>query len=81
MTYRGKVQGGVVVFEQSAAIPDGTEVSVEPVDQPKAVEPKAPAEGTLGQRLMKFAGIMKGNDLPTDGALNHDHYIYGAPKK
>ncbi|MGH9832620.1 MAG: hypothetical protein ACRD9Y_06350 [Blastocatellia bacterium] len=21
------------------------------------------------------------DDLPTDGALNHDHYLYGAPKK
>jgi hypothetical protein len=21
------------------------------------------------------------DDVPTDGALNHDHYLYGAPKK
>ncbi len=21
------------------------------------------------------------DDLPTDGALNHDHYLYGAPKR
>jgi hypothetical protein len=21
------------------------------------------------------------DDLPTDGAINHDHYLYGAPKK
>ena len=37
------------------------------------------AETTLGQRLMKFAGTAKG--LPTDLARNHDHYLYGMPKK
>lgn len=21
------------------------------------------------------------DDVPTDGSLNHDHYLYGAPKK
>lgn len=21
------------------------------------------------------------DDVPTDGAVNHDHYLYGAPKK
>jgi hypothetical protein len=21
------------------------------------------------------------DDLPTDGGVNHDHYLYGAPKK
>lgn len=35
--------------------------------------------GTLGQRLMKFAGRAAG--LPSDLARNHDHYLYGAPRK
>jgi hypothetical protein len=40
---------------------------------------KADRAGTLGQRLMKFAGAAHG--LPRDLARNHDHYIHGAPKK
>jgi hypothetical protein len=34
---------------------------------------------TLGQKLMKYAGRAVG--LPEDAALNHDHYLYGAPKR
>jgi hypothetical protein len=34
---------------------------------------------TLGHRLMKFAGVLKG--LPSDLARNHDHYLYGTPRK
>jgi len=28
---------------------------------------------------MKYAGVCKG--LPSDLARNHDHYLYGVPKK
>ena len=73
MTYRGKVQGGVVVLESPASIPEGTEVNVEPVSEPSN------QQETLGQRLMKLAGKAKG--LPPDAARNHDHYLYGTPKK
>ncbi|HEX4085983.1 MAG TPA: hypothetical protein VHY22_13800 [Chthoniobacteraceae bacterium] len=31
------------------------------------------------RRLMRFAGAVKG--LPSDMALNHDHYLHGLPKK
>lgn len=30
--------------------------------------------------LQRFAGTAKG-DMPEDLALNHDHYLYGTPKK
>jgi hypothetical protein len=71
MTYRGHVKGGVVVLEKPASLPDGTQVTVEPI---------TPAEGkTLGKRLMKFAGKAKG--LPPDASRNHDHYLYGTPKE
>ena len=74
MTYRGKVQGGVVVLEQAASLPEGTEVTVEPVPERTA----APA-GSLSDSLMELAGRAKG--LPPDAAKNHDHYLYGLPKK
>jgi hypothetical protein len=73
MTYRGKVQNGVVILEVTSGmppVPEGAEVSVEVLATPKE---------TLGQRLMKLAGIAPG--LPTDMARNHDHYIHGASKR
>jgi hypothetical protein len=70
MTFRGTVSGGVIVPEQGAALPDGTEVRIEVIESPST---------TLGQRLLKFAGKAKG--LPTDMARNHDHYLHGQPKR
>lgn len=32
-----------------------------------------------GRKLAKFAGSVEG--LPTDYAVNHDHYLHGAPKR
>jgi hypothetical protein len=72
MSYIGTVTHGVVVLPADAKLEEGTQVRVEPV----AEEPKVQ---TLGQRLMKFAGIAKG--LPSDMARNHDHYLHGRPKK
>jgi len=37
------------------------------------------AASPLGELLLKFAGIA--DDLPPDMAKNHDHYLYGAPKR
>ena len=71
MTFRGRVSKGVVVWEQGADLPEGTEVRVEPVGEP--------TRKTLYERLEKFAGQAEG--LPDDLAQQHDHYIHGTPKK
>jgi hypothetical protein len=68
MTYRGTVKNGVVVLEPDAALPDGTEVKVEPASGP-----------TIFEKLGRLAGRAKG--LPTDMARNHDHYLHALPKK
>ena len=73
MTYRGRVQGGVVVFEQ-AAPPAGAVVRVE-VDAPDA----SAASPSIWEKLQKYAGVVK--DLPSDMSRNHDHYIHGGPKE
>ncbi len=79
MDIRGKVSGGVVVLEDSNALPDGTVVRVEPVED-RAGAVKAPeGEQSLSEMLLSFAGKAKG--LPADLARNHDHYLYGLPKK
>ncbi len=72
MVYHGHVRNGVVVVEGSPDLPEGAEVRVELL----AAEEQC---STLGQRLMRFSGVLRG--LPSDLARNHDHYLHGVPKK
>ncbi len=69
----GKVVNGVVVLDQAHALEDGTAVRVRPMEKPCET-----IEG-LRDMLLNFAGTVEG--LPLDMALNHDHYLYGVPKK
>ena len=75
MTYRGHVEGGVIVLDSAKkAIPEGTIVKIEPLLRATA---KRRARGL--KALLRFAGSVKG--LPKDMARNHDHYLHGLPKK
>ncbi len=79
MVYTGHVQNGVVVLDEDAQLPEGAAVRVELL-APAADEPLLDDHGqTLGQKLMKYAGKAVG--LPEDAARNHDHYLYGTPKR
>lgn len=71
MTLEGIVQKGTVILESGVTIPDGTRVQV-------IVPESAGAQRTF-QSLLELAGTV--NDLPSDLALNHDHYLHGHPKK
>lgn len=71
----GKVVNGVIVLDQPGKLEDGTAVRVLPVEE-RSVGEKAES---LKEMLLSFAGIVEG--LPSDMALNHDHYLYGVPKK
>jgi hypothetical protein len=79
MVYRGRVKNGVVVLEGRARLEEGAEVSVRPLRKParSGVRRKLPA--TLYERLKSVAGKAKG--LPPDASINHDHYLYGLPKR
>jgi len=72
MEMTGTIMNGVVILENGVLLPDGTRVRVTKLESPDEAT-------TLGQRLMKFAGTVKG--LPSDMARNHDHYIHGRPKQ
>ena len=69
----GTVHQGVIVVDDGVALDEGQTVKII-VNSP---EPKAAS--SLGEFLLQFAGIA--DDLPTDMAKNHDHYLYGAPKR
>jgi len=84
MEYRGTIRSGVVVFDSGGtALPDGTPVRVTPIGTPQTPPPStlgdASGTGTLRELLLKFAGRASG--LPGDAARNHDHYLYGTPKR
>ena len=77
MTLHGHVQNGVIVLDQQVPLPEGAPVQVQimPTSPPTPPDTQIP---TLAERLKDFIGIL---DLPKDAAENHDHYLYGTPKK
>ena len=82
MTYRGKFQGGVIVLESGLSLPDGTEVDVTLCIP--ANEAAAPSQRpAIWDHLLELAREVEAEpcDLPEDLARNHDHYLYGTPKR
>lgn len=71
----GKVVNGVIVLDQPGRLKDGTAVRVQPMEKRSGSEKSE----SLKDMLLSFAGTVEG--LPPDIALNHDHYLYGVPKK
>ena|SRR5438552_1997238 len=50
-----------------------------PRGEPKGKAP--PFERIEDDPLWKIVGIVGDPDAPTDGSVNHDYYLYGAPRK
>jgi len=76
MTLHGYIKNGQIVLERDGPLPEGAAVKIEVLDAKKT---SGPDQETLGQRLLKHAGKARG--LPRDASRNHDHYLYGTPKK
>ena len=69
MKHTGIVEGGVVKLPGDWQ--DGTPVQVETLTSVPGNE--------LTRRLLEIAAKTEG--LPTDLAAQHDHYLYGTPKR
>ena len=78
MTYRGKVTNGLVVLDNQATLPEGALVSVRLLKGSRR-GPQRKKRLSLYERLKPFIGIA--DDLPSDISVNHDHYLYGTPKR
>ena len=72
MSLEGTIVNGSVVLDQPAALPEGTRVEV-------MEKSDAKPRSTLAERLLRHAGTVPG--LPSDLADQHDHYLYGTPKR
>ncbi|MEN6406543.1 MAG: hypothetical protein ABFC77_08740 [Thermoguttaceae bacterium] len=73
MTYRGIVKNGVVVLGDTIELPEGTEVSVSPIQQGASF----PEDGVaLVEQFRDVIGTVP--ELPSDMANHHDRYLHGA---
>ena len=83
MTHKGHIENGVIVPDEPIDVENGTEVLFEIALRPTASDvPQNEANNatpSLTQLLSRFAG--KAQTLPEDAAENHDHYLYGTPKR
>jgi hypothetical protein len=79
MTYRGTVKNGVVVLDDPSALPEGTQVSVRPAQSGSHKDDDRGGPATMYERYERFIGKARG--LPADFSTNHDHYLYGTPKR
>ena len=69
MTYRGHIKDGVAVLDEDVTLPEGCPVLIEPQEEKAR---------TLADVFRDIIGKAEG--LPSDGSIQHDHYIYGTPK-
>lgn len=81
MTVRGKIKNGKVILDDPKALADGMEVEVRPARKrkPARKKPSKSPPRSLAERLRSVIG--KAKNLPPDASVNHDHYLYGVPKK
>jgi len=85
MTLEGVVRNGVIVLDDGVPLAEGTKVQVIVTEKPSAkfpdggeTKPERPMSD-LAKMLLKHAGTLI--DLPEDAADQHDHYLYGTPKR
>ena len=80
MTISGKVKNGVVVPDEQVELPEGAAVVIQFAGE-GSVDEWCWRDSDLGPfrcGMRALAGSCDG--LPADMALNHDHYLYGAPQ-
>jgi len=80
MVYRGHVRNGKIELDESPPLPlpEGAEVDVTFREGSAAPEDEETVP-TLYEQLEDIIGTVPG--LPEDFSVNHDHYLYGVPKR
>jgi hypothetical protein len=70
MVWFGKIKDGKIVVDPGERLPEGAIVRIEPVQR----------AGDLDQ-VYRLGDDAVDDDLPPDLAREHDHYLYGTPKR
>jgi hypothetical protein len=78
MVYRGHVENGMIRLEDAPLLPDGVAAEVRLLTEvaPHEEDEKIPS---VCESMRDFVGKAEG--LPPDASVNHDHYLYGLPKR
>lgn len=76
MVHTGRVKNGVILADGPIELPEGAAVRFEIASESA---PLTDSGLTFGERFSEVMG--KAKSLPEDAAENHDHYLYGIPKK
>jgi hypothetical protein len=79
MILRGMVKKGKIHLDGAAELPEGAEVEVRFIRPKASVGPRKRKPASVADRLSKVIG--KATGLPPDASVNHDHYLYGMPKR
>ena len=77
MTYKGHVEKGMIVLDEPIPLEEGLRVLVD--FAPPETETRTQKSASFKERYATVIGKAEG--LPEDAAENHDHYLYGVPKK
>jgi hypothetical protein len=76
MTLRAHFDGKVLVPDEPVDLPVNCALEVQVKTVREAVATSKPLV-----RLLELAGQFPASDGPADGAAQHDHYLYGLPKR
>ena len=79
-TVRARFDGRVFVPDEPVDLPAGSEVEI-PVPSPPPKPPEAVGKPPLMELLEELEKLPANPDWPADGAMQHDHYLYGTPKR
>ena len=71
MNITATVEKGTIRLPEHLQVPDGTQVEIN--------LPVEPTSAAAGEWMLEYAGIA--DDLPPDAAAQHDHYLYGTPRR
>ena len=74
---KAQFDGRVFVPEGPVDLPVGSWVEI-PIEEERATEP---SERPLMRLLEVLDRFPENPDWPVDGASQHDHYLYGTPKR
>lgn len=61
-------------------LPAGTELTIH-IEEVKTAGEAAPSDRPLLKLLKAVGGPIENDGLPSDLAAQHDHYLYGTPKR
>jgi hypothetical protein len=79
MTVDGHIEKGQIVLNQEISLPEGMKVRVELLSDSESPQKADALPGTQFDHYKSIIGAI--DDLPSDFAAQHDHYIHGTPKK